>query len=311
MPPAKYSFEKKRVVVVGSSGRLGGLLVRTLSEANQVVGLTRSDLDLACEASIATALEPLDFDFLILAGALTAVDYCEAHGDEAFAINGTGAGKVARICALKGAHMTYVSTDMVFNGDKVGPYHEADITDPISIYGVSKLMGERLVLSASPGNLVVRISWLYGPGKPAFPEWIVEKACTESSLSLPGNKICCPTFSGDLVDYMVALLGSLQGPAYGIYHLCNSRPCTWRDWGQFCIDTAREAGLPVVADFIESVPVDSVKAFVAKRPVNSAMSTAKFTQLTGIEPRDWRDAIREFLPNSESFRKYLALEDAP
>jgi dTDP-4-dehydrorhamnose reductase len=232
------------------------------------------------------------------------VDYCEAHEDEAFAINARGTGQIAEIAARKGAHLTYVSTDMVFNGNKKEPYTEADATDPISVYGASKLRGEEYVLDASPRNLVIRISWLYGPGKAAFPEWIIEKACSDRDLALPGNKVCCPTYSVDLVEYMMALLsGSELGPAGGIFHLCNSEPCSWRDWGQVCIDIARNAGLPVVADVIDSVAVDSVKSFTAKRPLNSAMSTAKFSDFTGICPRSWKHAINEFLPTTDLFTK--------
>lgn len=310
IPPAN-EIEKKRIVIVGAAGRLGGSLVKCLEEHHSVTGLTREHLDLGSRESISAALEPLDYDFLILPGALTAVDYCETHEEEAYRVNAEGPRRVAEISAAKGAHVTYLSTDMVFNGSKPTPYQESDKPDPISVYGASKLAGEEYVLKISPDNLVVRVSWLYGPGRPAFPEWIVDKACSEKHLTLPGNKICCPTYSIDLVDHMTALLfppGSK--PAAGVFHLCNSQPCTWRDWGQFCIDTAREAGLPVIAGQIESVPVDSVTAFVAKRPLNSAMSTEKFTSFTGIRPRLWKDAVREFFPHSDCFHKHQKLLNA-
>lgn len=296
----------KRIVVVGSSGRLGGLLVRSLADHHEVTGLSRAQLDLGSRDSIAKALEPLEYDLLIIAGALTGVDYCETNEAEAFSINATGPGVIADISAAKGAHVTYFSTDMVSDGSKSGPYTEDDAPNPISVYGASKLKGEELVLDSSPGNLVLRVSWLYGPGRPAFPEWIIRKACAESHVTLPGNKIACPTSTIDLLEWLKPLLFGSVMPAAGVFNLCNSSPCTWRDWGQFCIDTARAAGLPVIADWIEGVPVDSVAAFVAKRPVNSAMSTAKFTGLTGIAPRHWQEAIRSFLHQSDLFREFQA-----
>ncbi|MEO7099852.1 MAG: NAD(P)-dependent oxidoreductase [Luteolibacter sp.] len=311
MTPPIAPSERKRIAIVGSAGRLGGSLVKLLEKDHAVIGLTRKQLDLGCAESISKALEPLDYDLLILAGALTGVDYCETHEQEAHLLNAEAPRRIAGISAEKGAHVTYVSTDMVFNGAKPEPYIETDPTDPISVYGASKLAGEEHVLDASAKNLVVRVSWLFGPGKPAFPEWIVDKACAEEKLTLPGNKICCPSYSIDLVRNLMALLFEMNGnPASGVFHLCNSQPCTWRDWGQFCIDTAREAGLPVIADEIEGVPVESVAAFVAKRPHNTAMSTEKFTNATGIRPRHWKDAIFEFLLQSDSFRKYHQLQKA-
>jgi len=266
-------------------------------------------MDLASERSITEALEPLEYDLLILPAALTAVDYCETHEEEAFAVNAGAPRTIAEISAAKGAHVTYVSTDFVFNGNKQEPYLESDTPDPVSVYGASKLKGEEHVLNVSAANLVVRVSWLFGPGKPAFPEWIVEKSCSDSDLTLPGNKTGSPTYSLDLVDYLNALLFGTDDSS-GVFHLCNSQPCTWRDWGQFCIDTARDAGLPVKAGRIDGVPVDSVPAFVAKRPVNSAMSTEKFTGVTGIRPRGWQDSVREHLLRSDCFKKHQQLEDA-
>ena len=283
-------------MVVGTDGRLGNSLATCLGSDHQVIKLGRGELDLGSAQSIDEALGGLDYGYLVLTGALTGVDYCQTHEGEAFAVNAVGPGRIAEISAGKGAHMTYISTDMVFDGTKAAPYVETDQPKPINVYGASKLAGETRVLHASAGNLVVRISWLFGPGRPAFPEWIIEKACSEPNLTLPGDKICCPTYTLDLVRWLESLvLGLPEGPAAGVFHLCNSKPCTWREWGQFCIDTARDAGFPVLAGEIAGVPVDSVAAFVAKRPVNSAMSTDKFSALTGIRPRGWTEALHEFL----------------
>jgi dTDP-4-dehydrorhamnose reductase len=299
------SIEQKRIAIVGSAGRLGGLLASSLDRNNSVIRLAREQMDIGDSKSIDAALKDLDYDFLIIAGALTAVDYCETHEAEAFSINAEGPGRIAEISAEKGAHVTFISTDFVYDGTKDMPYTEEDATEPISVYGASKLRGEKLVLGADPGNLVIRISWLYGPGKPAFPEWIINKACAETDLTLPEDKIGCPTSSVDLVNWMLPMLAGRDGEsASGIFNLCNSRPCSWQEWGQYCIDTARDAGLPVRANRISGVSVDSVPAFIAKRPVNSSMSTAKYTARTGITPRDWQTAVREFLAGSDLFREH-------
>jgi dTDP-4-dehydrorhamnose reductase len=303
--------ERKKVVVVGAGGRLGGLLADVLRQDHEVIGFDRKQLDLSSATSIDAALGGLDYDLLFLTGALTAVDYCETHADEAHAVNAAGPGRIAEISAAKGAHVTYISTDMVFDGSKAEPYVETDEANPISVYGASKLAGEAAVMAASQNNLVARVSWVYGPGRPAFPEWIIDRACADANLTLPGNKICCPTFTPDLIEWLKALVFPFAGkPASGIYQLCNATPCTWREWGQFCIDTARELEFPVIAGEITGVPLDSVPAFVAKRPLNSAISTDKFTAFSGIRPRDWQSALRDFVMQSDSFAKYRSMQHA-
>jgi dTDP-4-dehydrorhamnose reductase len=286
---------KNEVVVVGSGGRLGHAMMNRFGSTHRVTGFNHSQLDLGNDASIDAALGGLEFDHLFLAGALTAVDYCETHADEAYAVNAAGPGRIAEICVEKGAHLTYISTDMVFDGLKGGPYLETEEARPVSVYGASKLEGERRVMQASSDHLVARVSWVFGPYRPAFPEWIINQASTKSEVTLPGDKTGNPTYTIDLVEWLNALVFRAEGPARGVYHLTNSDPCTWRDWGQYCIDVAREAGLPVLAREITGVSVDSVAAFVAKRPRNSALDTEKFTRETGIRPRPWQEAIREFV----------------
>ena len=295
--------DPKHIVVVGSGGRLGISLAGFLGRNHQVTGFDRKQLDLGTPASIEAALRGLDYDHLFLTGALTGVDYCETHEREAHAVNAEGPGMIAEISAAKGAHVTYISTDMVFDGRKEDPYLEADEAQPISVYGASKLEGEHRVLAAAADNLVARVSWVFGPGRPAFPEWIIDQARSREDVTLPGDKLGSPTYTLDLIRWLDALVfGQSGGPASGVFHLCNSEPCLWRDWGQFCIDTAREAGVSLLAREICGIPVDSVAAFVAKRPVNSAMSTYRFTALTGIRPRSWQDAVREHVMQSARLR---------
>lgn len=288
------------LVIVGAAGRLGSALCDRFSSSHHVVGLTRADLDLANPESIRRALEDLEYDRLILPGALTGVDYCESHEDEAFAVNADGPKLIAEISAEKGAHMTYISTDFVFGGFSSRAYTEDRIPRPLSVYGASKLEGEENVLGVSQDNLVARVSWLYGSGKPAFPEWIIQQALAKSELALPAEKIGSPTYTEDVVEYLGLLLGLDTGnsPAGGIFHLSNSGQCTWQEWGQFCLDQAAGAGLALKTGKIAANWLDDITAFVAKRPVNSVLDTGKFTQFTGVVPRPWEIAMKEHLSHA-------------
>ncbi len=305
--PSRKMKRPPRIVVVGAAGRLGQALVARFARDASVLGLARPQIDLSSPQSIREALEPLKFDHLVLPAAMTAVDACETNPDQAYAINTAAPGLIAEICAGKKAHMTHFSTDFVFDGAKDGAYSEEDSPRPLGIYGDSKLQGEQAVLSASPYHLVVRVSWLYGPGKPAFPEWIVDQACNHADLALPGDKTGSPVSSTDIANLLDPLLFGPGGePASGIFHLCNSGSCTHREWGQACLDLAAEAGAPLKARKIIANTLADVRAFVAKRPPNSVMGTAKFTAFTGLAPRHWLDALREHVTTSPTFRKYHA-----
>jgi dTDP-4-dehydrorhamnose reductase len=294
-----------RVVIVGAAGRLGQALEARFSRENSVIGLARPRIDLSCAQSIRDALEPLDFDYLILPAAMTAVDPCETGQDHAYAINAYAPRLIAEICAAKKAHMTHVSTDFVFDGKKPGPYTEEDKPRPVSVYGASKLEGEEHVLAASTHNLVVRVSWLYGPGKAAFPEWITDKACAEAELYLPADKIGTPTCSVDVAELLEPLIFAPgSAPASGLFHLCNSGVCTWQEWGQACIDLAREAGAPIQPNRIAANSLDDIAAMIAKRPPNSAMSNSKYISYTGITPRSWQEALRAHFASAGFLRKY-------
>ncbi len=285
-----------RILVIGAGGRLGSVLADYFGKRYRVTALGRSQLNLSDPGSIAAVLDGMDFTHVFLTAAMTAVDRCETHEKEAFAVNGTAPGIIAEISAAKGAHVTHIGTDMVFDGMKGAPYSETDSPNPISVYGASKLEGERRVLAASPANLVARVSWLFGPGRPAFPDWIIQQARGREDVTLPADKSGNPTYTMDLADWLDALVfRTPAAPAAGIYHLCNSGHCAWRDWGQLCIETALGCGVPLLARDIRGVPLDSVAAFVARRPRDSSLSTGKFTRTTGILPRPWQEAVREFV----------------
>src|SRR5690606_32791507 len=131
------------------------------------------------------------------------------------------------------ARMIHFSTDHVFDGHKDSPYVEEDMPDPVNIYGKSKLEGERGVGAGLMNSLIVRVSWLFGPQSTAFPDWVLKSAATERNFSLPIDKWACPTYTLDLAAWLEPLL--FRENVTGILHLCNSDPCSWHDWGNFCL----------------------------------------------------------------------------
>ncbi|MGB6222657.1 dTDP-4-dehydrorhamnose reductase [Haloferula sp.] len=297
--PLKRSL---RIGVIGANGRLGQAVVSRFSALAQPIAITRDQLDLSNPSGIEELVLNCKLDMVVITAAMTAVDDCEKNKELAYSINSEGPGKIARVCAEHGIKVVYISTDFVFDGSGDRPYREGDKVNPISVYGASKLKGEQMVLAASGENLVVRVSWLYGAASPAFPEWIIRQATMNDTLALPAEKIGSPTASEDVAAYLEPLLG-LEGAesAKGIVHLCNSGSCSWREWGQFCLDEATNAGAELRTRTIGVNRMEDIAAFVAKRPRMSALDNSLYCELTGVRPRSWESALSDHLSSMELF----------
>jgi dTDP-4-dehydrorhamnose reductase len=264
----------QRLVILGANGLLGSSIVRHLAgdPQLQVWRLDRNQLNLADPLLVDETLASLEFDWLINCAAYTAVDDCEIQSGHAYLINGHAAGQVARICSAKGARMIHFSTDYVFDGAKGAAYTEEDPVNPISIYGRSKLIGERQVLAADPKHLAIRISWLFGPGRPGFPEWVLRQAAS-GQLKVVNDKIGCPT-------------PRLAG---GVVNVCNPTATTWFEY-------AREI-LRLTGSTVDPQPITmrDLPGLQAARPDNSALDPALFETLSGLRCRPWQEALAAHL----------------
>jgi dTDP-4-dehydrorhamnose reductase len=283
-----------KIVIIGSGGRLGAALAREwAAKGHEIVGFNHQSLDLGDDAALHAALDPLDFDVLVNSAALTNVDYCETNEAEAYRINSDAVRTIGEICAGKGRRCLHISTDYVFDGEKQGSYLESDPARPLGKYGASKLAGEKALLETSDQHLVIRVSWVFGPDRPSFVDQILQRAKETDQLSAVADKWAVPTYTLDLAQWMLPLLQEV--PASGLLHLANTGRCSWQEYGQFAIDCAAERGLPLVGCTVAPLQMSDLKAFIAKRPVNTVMSTERFTSLTGITPRSWQDAVREYV----------------
>jgi dTDP-4-dehydrorhamnose reductase len=204
--------------------------------------------------------------------------------------------ELAEICETKGARMIHISTDYVFDGAKTTPYTEEDAVIPISIYGGSKYRGEQELLAVSGRHLAVRVSWVFGPDRPSFIDGILKRAQAEEKVDAIGDKLSTPTYTLDIAGYLRPFLVDI--PEGGVLHLSNAGECSWQEYGQYALDCAAGAGLPLKAKRVDGIRLADLKAFVAKRPVYTVLSTGKFTGLTGTEPRTWQAAVESYVETS-------------
>jgi dTDP-4-dehydrorhamnose reductase len=282
---------KRRIAVLGKNGRLGAALCRALADSYEILPFGRADLDLT--KPLANQLTGAEFDLLINTAAATNVDWCERHEDEAAQINGHALGALGSICAKRGVRCVHISTDYVFDGSSSRPYTEEDEPSPICVYGMTKRLGERLLLETDPNHLVIRVSWVFGPDKPSFVDWALEQATTKVAVSAINDKFAAPTYTLDFAEWIRPLLFDLA--IGGILHLCNSGSCSWREYAQFAIDVARDQGVNVTAPEIQPIPLNSMNSFIAARPINTVLATEKYSKVAGVVPRSWQQAVREFV----------------
>lgn len=289
-----------KVLILGSKGRLGSALLRrwqTLPDT-EVVALTRAEVDLSDPEKAAAGLAAIPFgtgDVIVNCAAATDVDGCEKDRDGARRINADSPGRIARLCATRGARLVHIGTDYVFDGALDRPYTEEDEPLPLSHYGQTKLEGDREVLAASPVHCVVRVSWVFGPDKPSFVDAIVKRALTFPEAAAVHDKTSAPSYTEDMAFWLAEFLKpSLPG---GIYHLCNSGTCSWRDYGEYALECAKANGIPVLTTTVAPLKLSDMKNFIAVRPPKTPLDAGKFARITGITPRPWREAVQEYFRN--------------
>lgn len=281
-----------RIVIIGAGGRLGAALVCEWRERFDVTAFNRSQLDLGDFDQLRETLRTPRFDLLLNCAAQTNVDRCETEKDEAFRLNGEAPGVLAEICARKGARMIHISTDYVFDGDKTEPYSESDVAQPISVYGESKLEGERCVAAVEKRHWIVRVSWVFGPDRPSFVDAMMKRAMNEARVEAIADKTSTPTYTRDLAEWLPRLFKNEEG---GLLHLANGGECTWQEYAQYALDCCRNEGIELKASTVGALKLDEMKNFVARRPRYTVLSNKRYEAMTGQAPRSWRDAVAEYV----------------
>lgn len=279
-----------RVLVTGAGGGLGREVVAVCEAAgDDVIAADRAALDVGDRDAVLGAITTLRPDAVVHAAAWTDVDGCEADPERAFRDNALAARHVADGCRRAGAHLCHVSTDYVFDGDKGGPYHEWDDPNPLSVYGRSKLAGEREVLALLPGATVVRTSWLSGRhGRSAVRAVLDAAADPGRELAYVDDQRGSPTFTADLAP---ALRRLVAGRFAGLYHVVNGGSASRYELAR---DVLAAAGHdPDRVRPIAAASLDPPRA--ARRPTCSVLATFAFSR-SGIPPlRHYREPLRELV----------------
>jgi dTDP-4-dehydrorhamnose reductase len=275
-----------RIFLTGATGQLGIAVQRSLRDRD-VVAPPEADADITDPAIVARIVQARP-DVVIHTAAYTDVDGAETHPDRAYAVNADGSRHVARGAAKAGARLIAISTDYVYDGAKASPYVEDDPVAPLSVYGASKLAGEREAQAGVPDAVILRTAWLYGEGK-NFVRTILGAAGQPRELRVVNDQLGSPTSAEDLARAIRALLDIR---ASGVYHAVNAGACSWHE---LAVTILRLAGLDHAV-----VPISTAELTrPAKRPPRSILDCSKLAAL-GVVMRPWQDALAEYVRHDRS-----------
>lgn len=283
---------KKNIIVIGGTGQLGQCLSEVITK-NQIdynyIFLSRADLnytDFEQTAAVFAKYKPV---YCINCAAYTAVDLAEEEQEAAFMINELAVKRLAKSCLLHGTILIHISTDFVFNGDSSIPLTEDLSTNPVNVYGWSKLKGEQAIEEILTEYFIIRTSWLYSEKANNFVKTMLKLSQSKNQLTVIYDQVGTPTYAMDLAEVIIKIAENGLNN-YGLYHYSNEGVASWYDFAKAVFEFA-EVDMKVL-------PVAS-SAFVtkAKRPHYSVLDKTKIKTVLGIEIPYWRDSLNKCIQN--------------
>ena len=278
---------RKALVLGGETGLLGMSLVQCLRDAGWYASVTgRADPDACGQDDLAALLDLHEPDVVFNTWAHTQVDRAEDEPEAARRVNAALPEALGRACQGRNLLLVHYSTDFVFGGQATSPRREDDDPAPESVYGRTKLEGERALAALGLTRLVIiRTAWLFGPGKGNFVRTMLNLGATRSELNVVHDQLGSPTYTPDLAEYSLALV---ESGATGLFHVANAGVASW------CELAAEALRCAAASCTVHAIPSAEYPQ-KAKRPTYSVLDTTKFTEATGVTPRPWVQAVRDYV----------------
>ncbi|MGQ4661243.1 dTDP-4-dehydrorhamnose reductase [Lysobacter sp. F6437] len=288
-----------KILLLGGNGQVGHELRRSLAPLGELTVATRNGalpdggsceaLDLARPGAVDALVERIVPDVVVNAAAYTAVDRAEDEPDLAFAINAEVPGRIARACAALGASLVHYSTDYVFDGTGSRAYRESDPTEPLGVYGRSKLAGEHAVAQGGARHLILRTAWVYGLRGNNFLRTMLRLGGEREQLRVVADQIGCPTPAWLIADVTATVLG--QGIVHsGVRHLVSTGRTSWHGFAEAIFEEAHARGLIERRPSVEPVRAAGFPTR-AERPAWSVLDAGRLANEYRLQLPDWREAL--------------------
>lgn len=278
----------KKILVIGSNGQLGNCIRKIAPDFENNYEFIFTDslsLDITDEDQINDFFYDQKPDFCINASAYTAVDLAEKEKEKAFAVNAEGVENLAKSCADYKTVLIHVSTDYVFDGETNLDYSEDDFTNPIGVYGESKLKGEELALENNPKTIILRTSWLYSEFNKNFVKTMLNLFSQKEELGIVGDQFGQPTNANDLAEAIMNIVGN-PNKTFGVFHFSNYPETTWFEFAKKIAEFSKSS-IKLNALTTEQYPTP------AKRPKRSTMCLDKIEKSYKIEPKHWENSLED------------------
>jgi dTDP-4-dehydrorhamnose reductase len=284
---------KPQILILGQQGQVAWELQRTLPSIGQVTVLGSQALDLADTDKLRDVIRTLRPQIVVNAAAYTAVDKAESDQEMAKAINHTAPQILAEETAKLGSLLMHYSTDYVFDGSKVGAYLENDPTNPLSIYGATKLGGEQAIQAVGGDHLIFRTTWVYGMRGKNFLLTILRLAADKPELKIVADQIGAPTWSRSIAEATAQVVCQWpHKPASGLYHLSAAGFTSWHGFANKIVEFSRQINpdRSLIVDKILPIPATDYPT-PAARPANSQLDSSKLLQTFGVQINDWEQDL--------------------
>jgi dTDP-4-dehydrorhamnose reductase len=299
---------KPVILLVGKNGQVGGELLRLLPSLGEVIAPDRSQMDLSRPSDVSQIIRKVHPQLIVNAGAYTAVDQAQTDEAMALAVNAEAPGLMAREAREIGATLVHYSTDYVFDGSKKTPYEETDVTNPINVYGKTKLAGEEAIRGAGIPHLIFRTSWVYATRGRNFLLTILRLASEREELKIVSDQTGAPTCASDIAAATSKVLADLLkenngasgfSKISGTYHMTAGGRTTWYDFANAILEKAAQApqqaswfsratqGRPLATRRVIPITTEEFRA-AAPRPAYSVLSNSRLRQAFGLELPEWR-----------------------
>ena len=277
-----------KVLLTGSKGQLGSCFCDRLPAGWDVLATDSDSLDITDLARVKQVVADYRPDAIVNAAAYTAVDKAETENELAARINEQGPKNLAQAAAEAGCRLIHVSTDYVFDGQAKAPYREADVTNPLGVYGKTKLDGEIAVAGAHPEAIIIRTAWVFSEYGNNFVKTMLRLAKDRDVLGIVADQRGCPTYAGDIAQ---AIIDLLQRQAEGgVYHFCGDKEVSWSEFAEAIFAAAMAQGLLEKSPQVNGITTEQYPT-PAKRPAYSSLDCEKIERL-GISRSDWMNALK-------------------
>ncbi len=285
----------KAILLIGSNGQVGKEIIQILEPYGNTIAIARPTVDLAQPNTLRSVIRENKPQIIINAAAYTAVDQAESEPELAKAVNGTALRILAEETEKLGAFLIHVSTDYVFDGNNSRPYTETDATNPVSVYGKTKLIGEEAIQKSCAHHFILRTAWVYGTfGKSNFVKTMLRLGTEREEIRVVADQIGSPTWAKNIAQVLMQIIPQLSSEIAGTYHYTNSGVASWYDFAFTIFEEAQQLGFPLTVQRV--IPITTAEyPTPARRPSYSVLSCAKISTVLGNHPPHWRQALRQML----------------